>query len=45
MKISEQGPQGPGLTAQQALEKLVWEAVPGRYPVCDNDQWSRVLVL
>jgi error-prone DNA polymerase len=22
----------PGLTAQQALEKLVWEAVPGRYP-------------
>ncbi|UXR94300.1 error-prone DNA polymerase [Agrobacterium tumefaciens] len=22
----------PGLTAQQALEKLVWEAAPGRYP-------------
>ncbi|WCJ65727.1 error-prone DNA polymerase [Agrobacterium tumefaciens] len=22
----------PGLTAQQALEKMVWEAVPGRYP-------------
>jgi len=22
----------PGLTAQQALEKLVWEAVPNRYP-------------
>ncbi|WP_037086863.1 error-prone DNA polymerase [Neorhizobium vignae] len=22
----------PGLTAQQALEKLVWEAVPSRYP-------------
>ena len=22
----------PGLTAQQALEKMVWEAAPGRYP-------------
>lgn len=24
--------QIPGLTPQQALEKLVWESVPGRYP-------------
>lgn len=23
----------PGLTAQQALEKLTWEAVPGRFPL------------
>lgn len=33
----------PGLTAQQALEKLTWEAVPNRYPEGLPDDVQRIL--
>lgn len=33
----------PGLTAQQALEKMVWEAVPGRYPHGAPEKVERAL--
>jgi len=33
----------PGLTAQQALEKMVWEAVPDRYPYGAPEKVERAL--
>ncbi len=33
----------PGLSAQEALEKLTWEAVPSRYPEGLPDDVERIL--